>query len=436
MATHCARKHFAALREGADWALLENAGGSQVPEQVVEHASSYFRNSYVQLGAGYEASLAADATVASARRLVHALCSADESAGFAALGASTTCLLASLALALEPTLSAGDVLIVSSAGHESNVGPWVRAAARTGARLLFWHPEGDHGEDTCPLSGLRRLLADEAGRDVRLVAFPHVSNLLGGTTDVAAIAELARRAGALSVCDGVAYAPHRRVDAAQWKVDFYAFSLYKVYGPHMAVLFGLHGAWERILREGAEPPNHYFVLTADNTDAPWYAWEAGGVSHEACAAVCGLREYMRVLAGIESTDDVAVVNAAFEAMASLEAPVQELMAAFFIAEHRAGRLRLVGPASADAAVRVPTFSFVPLGGATPGSVVAACHAARVAVRSGHMYAVRLCEQLGIILEAGAFGRGSGVVRVSAVHYNTTAEAQRCIDAIASALALA
>ncbi len=336
-----------------------------------------------------------------------------------------------LAHAIEPTLDANDALIVSSAGHEANIGPWVRAAQRSGATLLWWHPEGEHGEETCPLGALRSLLSSGCGR-VRVVAFCHASNLLGGIVDAHAITRLARSAGALSVVDGVAFAPHRRVDAPHVGADFYALSYYKTYGPHMAALYGTHAAWHALLRAGAKAPGHFFMeSTADN---PAYAWEPGGVSHEACAALCGLRDYLRVLGGTDEScsDDCAVVNAACSVMMRLELPINELLNDFFATAHASGRLRLLGPR--DASQRVPTFSFVPLTqGVTVSSVVAACHAARVAVRSGHMYAHRLCTRLGVQLQPAAFGTGAGVVRVSAVHYNTMHEARRCIDAIDAAL---
>ena len=72
----------------------------------------------------------------------------------------------------------------------------------------------------------------------RLVAFTHCSNVVGTIHDAAAIvAPRARRRGLVCV-DGVAFAPHRRVDVQALGADFYLVSLYKVYGPHLALLYG------------------------------------------------------------------------------------------------------------------------------------------------------------------------------------------------------
>ena len=330
------------------------------------------------------------------------------------------------------------MLIVSSAGHEANVGCWVRAAASAGAELLWWHPGGEHGEQTAPLDTLSALLASRPGA-VRLVAVPQVSNLLGGIVDVAGAAALAHASGARLVVDSVAYAPHRRLRAAEWRADWCVWSAYKVYGPHAAVLYGASDAWAALRAFGAVPPNHFFIVDSGSADdAPWYPFEPGGPSHEAAAALCGVRAYLAAAAGggdgraawqgdDSLASDVSLVTAAFDVFQALEAPVTALFAAFFASAHAAGRLRLLGPRGGGGDARVPTFSFVPSPPATPASVVAACHAARVALRHGHMYAPRLCERLGV--EAAA-----GCVRVSAVHYNTILEARRAIDAIDAALA--
>jgi selenocysteine lyase/cysteine desulfurase len=435
-----------------------------------------------QLGAGYPASDAADAAVAAARRVAAALFAEDPAAGFPVLGHSASALLDMLARAVERTLRPGDVLVVSSAGHEANIGPWVRAAARAGAQLAWWHPAGANGEETCPLSDLQRLLGGIPAGRARVVAFPHASNLLGGVSDAARVAALARAAGALTVCDGVAFAPHRAVDAPALGLDFYVLSLYKTYGPHMGALYGTHAAWAPLR---AHAPNHCFIA-ADAGAPPWYAWELGGVCHEACAALAGLRPYLRALAGAgeaaegDEAAERACVRAAFRALPALEAPVLAALSSYFDDAHAQGRLRLIGPRGE--AYRVPTFSFVPTApGVRPADVVAACHAARVAVRHGHMYAPRLLRRLHVpadaalppgedaaeqaaadgdangiaaaqptklaaattaaprsaaaaLLGAGGYGAAAGgVVRVSAVHYNTLREAERCIAAIDGAL---
>lgn len=78
----------------------------------------------------------------------------------------------------------------------------------------------------------------------------------------------------------------------------YGFSLYKVYGPHMAALYGSHDALKEVL-PGA--PNHYFVSRED----PVYSFELGGVPHESAAGVAALPLYLATIAGLPNTCPVS-----------------------------------------------------------------------------------------------------------------------------------
>ena len=152
-------------------------------------------------------------------------------AGSVAMGPSTSALLGWLGTDIGRGLHSGDEIVVAEAGHEANIGPWVAAAEASGARLLWWRvgPKGARRKaaafrrisatcsllraldparacswghaagETAPLEALEALL----GPRTRLVAFPHVSNLLGEVVDVAAACQLCRSAGAISVVDGM-----------------------------------------------------------------------------------------------------------------------------------------------------------------------------------------------------------------------------------------
>ncbi|POR36536.1 Uncharacterized protein TPAR_03246 [Tolypocladium paradoxum] len=145
-------------------------------------------------------------------------------------GASTTQLLRNLSYALR--FAPGDEIVVSAIDHEANIAPWVDLAERQGLVLKWWKPAA--GTDPRLLSGdLETLLSPST----RLVTCTHASNILGTITDVKAIAAAAHGVGALVCVDGVGYAPHRPIDVKALGVDFYAFSWYKAYGPHIAMLY-------------------------------------------------------------------------------------------------------------------------------------------------------------------------------------------------------
>ena len=407
------RRHYPALSAGT--VLLENAGGSQVPTPVADAIRHHLLHDYCQLGAGYPASDRATATVERAHRFMDRFVNG-EGLGRVVLGSSCTSLMHVLAHAIGRTIQPGDEIIVCEQGHEANIGCWTELE-RLGAVIRWWTVDPETG--SLSLEDLEKVLSERT----RIVAFPHVSNLLGEIVDVAEATAMAHRHGAKVVVDGVAYAPHRAIDVRAWKVDFYAWSTYKVYGPHMGALFGRFDAFE-----GLQGPNHFFI---PDDELP-YKFELGGASHEGCAGLCALAPILGELAGHENPEEIhaencsyEIVAKAFKTMTALEAPLQTHLIERL---RRHQEIRIIGPTSPEIAARVSTISFLHFQRDSP-AIVAAARDADIGIRHGHMYAYRLCKAMGIDLE-------SGVVRVSAVHYNTRSEIDQLMDAIDPILARA
>lgn len=386
------RSHFPALQ--GETVFLENAGGSQVPKAVADRMHDYLMNRYVQLDAGYPLSRLATETVDEAHDFVNRFMNGTAS-GKVAFGPSCSALCRMLADCYGAALSPGDEVIVAENGHEANAGPWFNLE-RFGLTVWLWSLDSRTGD--CPLEGLEALLTDRT----RIVALPHVSNLLGGITDIKAVTGLSHRHGARVVVDGVAFAPHRHIDVAAWDVDWYAYSFYKVYGPHMAVLYGKHEAFAEL-----KGPNHYFIPE----DAVPYKFELGGSCHEGCAGILALREYLNFLAGRDGGTplDRQTVIQAFEVMTQCELPLQERMIRYLL--DKPG-VRIVGPKAFDAS-RVGTISFLHDRVAS-AEIAKAAHARSFGIRNGHMYAHRLLKAMKVDPE-------DGVVRVSLLHYNTEEE---------------
>lgn len=400
------RSHFPALR--SPWALLDNAGGSAPCRQVIERVRAHMERLPVQLGASYRLSVEAREAVEAGRRAAAGLVGAQPEE--VVLGASSTVLAAQLARTLRAGWREGDEVVVTNLDHEANVGPW-RKLEETGIVVREWRfrPEtlALHLEDLEPLLGER----------TRLVAFTHVSNVVGTVVDVAAVAARVRAAGALSCVDGVAFAPHRRVDVAALGVDFYLVSLYKVFGPHLGLLFG-----RRELLLAARSPNHFFV---PETAVPT-KHEPGNVNYELAASLVGILDYLGALGahhGLSASDPDATAGAALEACFARiaeheEALVRPLLA--FLADHP--RVRLIGSASAQRAVRVPTVSFT-VEGRRASEIPPLLERHSLAVRFGHFYSYRLIRDLGLL-------ERDGVVRVSLAHYGSAEEVTRLIEALA------
>ena len=391
------RSWFPALK--SDFAYLENAGGSQVPRVVADAIRDYMLSDYVQLGAGYGQSIRATAVVNQAHQFIERFMNAT-GIGKVILGNSTTALLHILADAYADVWKSGDEVIVAETNHEANAGPWHKLQ-KFGIVIKYWKVNSDTFQ--CSLDELSGLLSERT----KIVAFPHVSNLLGDVVDVKSITDLVHASGAKVVVDGVAYAPHRAIDVAAWDVDWYVYSTYKVYGPHMAALYGRADAFEELTG-----PNHFFIPR----DSVPYKFELGSISHEGCAGLLGLRSYLAFLAQREDDDRMTVVKA-FETMEVLEMPLQEQFLAYLRSKPT---VRVIGKGDVGKG-SVTTFSFVHET-LKSSEIVAQIDHRNIGIRFGHMYAVRLCQALGINLD-------DGVVRVSLVHYNTPDEVSRLIYAL-------
>ncbi|MCP4664485.1 MAG: aminotransferase class V-fold PLP-dependent enzyme, partial [bacterium] len=224
-------------------------------------------------------------------------------------------------------------------------------------------------------------------------------------------------AGALVCVDGVAFAPHRRVDVKALGVDFYALSLYKIYGPHLALLYG-----RRRHLVAARGQNHFFI---DEASLP-AKLEPGNSNHELTASLPAILAYFDALdehhfpgAGAERCERLARV------FALLREHEERLAGRLLDFLESKSNVRIIGPLTADGRTRVPTISFV-VDGRDASEIPPLLDPQRIAVRFGHFYAYRLMRDLDLLDR-------NGVVRVSMVHYNTAAEVERLIRALDAVL---
>ena len=387
------RSHFPALC--GDAVYLENAGGSQVPACVADAVRDYMLTSYVQTGAGYPASRRATSTVEAAREFLGLFMNSID--GRVIIGPSSSQLCKHLADAYAAVLSPGDEIVIGQTGHEANAGPWYRLADR-GFTIKTWEVCLD--THTLNIETLGTLLTERT----RIVAFPQTSNLLGDIVDVRGAADLAHTVGARVVVDGVAFAPHRAIDVSAWDADWYVYSTYKVFGPHMAAMYAKGDALAEL-----RGPGHFFLPEPAR-------WELGCISHEACAGVLALSGYLAFLAGAQDLGRKEIEEA-WRLMAGLEAPVQRRLMDYLLQKEG---VRLFGPRTTDES-RVGIVSFTSSKTA-PRDIVEATDRANIGIRYGHMYAYRLCEALDL-------DPSSGVVRVSLAHYNTESEIERLANVL-------
>ena len=386
-----------------DWAYFENAGGSMVPRMVLDRVHAHMTGSRVQPGTGaaYPASGRAQASHELAKQSMAEMLNASPEEII--IGGSTTINIYVLAAALKPWFAPGDEIIVTNLDHESNSGAW-RRLAEGGVVVREWSVNPDNCElEVEALDGL-------LNARTRLVCFTQCSNITGSVHDVADIVERIHAAGALACVDAVAHAPHARLDVKALDVDFYACSLYKLYGPHLALLYGKR---EHLL--AAKGQNHFFKSEDDIPDK----LTVGGPNHDLLAGLPGIIEYFDAVHAHHfpgsNADLRERLGDVFALFAAQEARLARPFGDFLTSKPN---VRIIGRPTGDRTLRAPTFSFV-VEGRDSLEIQSKMLDSKLAIGAGDFYAARLIDSLGLRAQ-------NGVVRCSMVHYNTGAEVERLI----------
>jgi cysteine desulfurase / selenocysteine lyase len=293
-------------------------------------------------------------------------------------------------LALRP----GDEVVVTEMEHHANLVPWQQACRRSGATLR-WLPLTDDGR--LDLSGVDDVITDRT----RVLAFTHVSNVLGTVNPVAELVARAKAVGAVTVLDACQSVPHAPVDLSALGVDLAAFSAHKMVGPTgIGALAGRREVLDQLppLLTGGSMVELVTMQTATFRPPP-QRFEAGTPPVSQAVAWHAAVRYLSAL-GMDR------VQAHEHALAErLLAGVADLPG-----------VRVLGPTQArDRAGAVA----VVVDGVHPHDVGQYLDSKGVAVRVGHHCAQPLHRRYGV----------NASTRASLYLYNTETEVDRCVEAL-------
>ena len=218
---------------GKQLVYLDSAASAQKPNQVMDALVSAYQETYsnVHRGLHFLSEASTDAYEAVRDKVARFIGAASGDEIVLTAGATMSLNLIAQSWAA-PRLQAGDEILISIAEHHANIVPWQMVAEKTGAVVRAFPMEDD---------GSFRMgaLTDMVTAKTRIIAIPHVSNVLGTVFPVADISKQARSAGALLVVDGCQGVVHMPVDVQALGADFYVFSAHKLYGPNgVGVLWG------------------------------------------------------------------------------------------------------------------------------------------------------------------------------------------------------
>ncbi len=402
------RSQFPAFAETSlqGQAFFENAGGSYTCRQVIDRLHRFYTERKVQPYGNYPASQAGGAEMDEARTRLAALMNVETDE--LSFGPSTSQNTYVLAQAFAETLAAGDVVIVTDQDHEANSGAWRRLEAR-GMEIREWQVDPESGQ--LELDRLAEILDER----VKLVCFPHCSNIVGQENPVAKVAAMAHAVGAVTCCDGVSYAPHGLPDIGALGTDIYMFSSYKTYGPHQGILVIRRGLADRLANQA-----HFF-----NAGVRYKRFTPAGPDHAQVAACAGMADYIDALYAHHHDGEAAPAQRARVVAALQRGHEDRTLAPLLDFLGNRNDVRILGSARVDGATgRVPT---VALHTARPAEGVADTLAAHgVMAGAGDFYAVRTIGAMGCDANAG-------VLRLSFVHYTTDDEVTQLMKGLDACL---
>ena len=388
-----------------DWSFFENAGGSYVPINVIKKLNDFMTSTKVQPYALYPMSKNAGEKMDLSTKLFAEMINAKENEII--IGGSTSVNLYVLSNALKHFIKPGDEIIVTNQDHEANISPW-RRLSQSGAIIREWKFNIENYE--LDISELKNILS----KKTKIVAVTHCSNIIGSINNLKEIADLVHSYGGLLIGDGVSFAPHGFPDVKKLDVDFYSFSLYKTYGPHLALLYGK----EEILKK-LPNQNHEFL----NGKYP-YTINPGGPNHEELASLHGIYEYFNLLHDHHFRNSDMNIRKKIEKINTLIASHEEYIANIFL-DYISTRndIKVLGKDKITNRNRAPTISLI-TNNKTSEEFSNHLISKNIATRNDNFYAWRCLESLGI-------ETNDGVVRISMLHYNTEEEVLNLIKAIDS-----
>jgi cysteine desulfurase/selenocysteine lyase len=381
--------------DGHELVYLDSAATSQKPEVVIEALAEHLRRHNANIHRGvYPLAQEADAAYDAARSRVAAFTGAEPKTTIFTKNVTEAINLVAYSWG-RANVHRGDAVLITQMEHHANLVPWQILCREREAELRYLEVD-ERGE-----LSLEALRAELARGDVALVAFAHVSNVLGTINPVAEIVAQARAAGAVSLIDGAQAVPQMPVDVEAIGADFYAWTGHKALGPTGVGV--LHG--RRELLERMEPflAGGDMIASVDFQSATWNElpakFEAGTPM---IAEAVGLGAAVEYLSGL--------------GMERVRTHERELTSYMLERLSQISGVRTVGPPEAERRGGLVSFT---VDGMHPHDVAELVSRRGVCIRAGHHCAQPLMRCLGV----------GATARASVGPYNERADIDALVDAL-------
>ena len=358
---------------------FDNAGGTQLPIQVLEKITNFLKNTYVQ-PCGYSIqSILNTKMIEQAKNFVSIMM--NNRNGNIILGPSATQIASNVSKSL--VFHDSDEIIVSSFSHESAISTFENIS---NVNIKYWNVDHDLNYDINKLTSL-------ISNKTKLIVIPHVSNILGNILDIKSIISKIKciDENIKVYVDGVAYLPHNIIDVCDYNADFYVVSFYKFLGTRISALYIKNG-----ILNNMKNLNHYFLDGEKKL-------EIGNIQYEQCVSLIGVKNYLcDVIQEDKFNRNVVVKN--FEHIRQKELELIEYFDTK-MNDFKNTNLKILTNTKQS---RVPIFSIY---GKQLDKLCFFLNKVGIECKYGTFYCDRLLEYLNI----------EGVLRISLAHYNSSLE---------------
>ena len=387
------RSQFPILHQninGKPLVYFDNAATTQKPLVVLDAITRYYEHNNANIHRGiHQLAEKATADFEASRRKIQTFLNAEFNEEIIFTYGTTDAINLVAQTYGRKFLGVGDEILISTMEHHSNIVPWQMLCEEKGCTLRII-PINDEGE----------LLMDEyekmLSEKTKFVSVVHVSNSLGTINPIQEIIDKAHSVGAKVLIDGAQATSHIDIDVQALNVDFYVFSLHKLFGPTgMGILYGKKDILNAMppYRGGGEMIKDVTFEKTTYNELP-YKFEAGTPNIADVVAAKSAVEYVETLGKNNiAAHENQLLNYATDAMQNIDG------------------LRIVGKAKE----KISVVSFV-MDGIHHQDIGVILDQQGIAVRTGHHCTQPLMQRLSL----------QGTSRASFAVYNTTEEIDKLV----------
>lgn len=265
--------NFPSLLKYPDLTFCDNAGGTQLPKQVISRVNNLLENNYVQPFYNNVLSNKLKDDLNDIRETTEIILNIKQ--GNIVYGNSATQLVYTLANSL--TINNYDKVILTEFAHSAMITPFIRRFNH----VDFWNfTETSHIE--------YNKLIDKIDQSTTLVVLPHVSNILGNIIDIKYLSAIIKEKNKNTkiLVDGVAYMPHGIIDIDSYNIDYYVVSFYKFYGLRISAIYLTDECLKHVVNQ------NNMIFNSNQYDINPSKLQLGGINYETAISILGIRDYL------------------------------------------------------------------------------------------------------------------------------------------------